>query len=292
MTASKNTFPRRIQQPHGSAAFTPLQPPDNIWTLKLITRRAPEVFGSLLAALVSLAALNTNLLAADNQDTARDKERKLIAILQSDAPAAEKAVPCKQLAVYGSKDAVPALAALLPNPQLSSWARIALEAIPGSEANEALRDAMGKVNGKLLVGVINSLGVRRDLKAVPGLTKHLGDADPAVVSAAAEALGHIGGEDASKALTKALAKTEGAARPAVAYGSILCAENFLTANKQAEARRIYDSVRTAKLPKQRILEATRGAILARQPGGLPLLLEQLRSPDKAFLNLGLAVARE
>ena len=43
---------------------------------------------------------------------------------------------------------------------------------------------------------------------------------------------------------------------------------------------------------QRVLEATRGAILARKQDGIALLLEQLRSPDKVFFQLGLGTARE
>ena len=45
-------------------------------------------------------------------------------------------------------------------------------------------------------------------------------------------------------------------------------------------------------PGSRQLEAIRGAILARQSAGLPLLLEQLRSPDKALFGIGLRTARE
>ena len=55
---------------------------------------------------------------------------------------------------------------------------------------------------------------------------------------------------------------------------------------------MYDAVRKADVPKQRILEATRGAILARGSAGVPLLVEQLRSADKARLAIGLRVARE
>ena len=51
-------------------------------------------------------------------------------------------------------------------------------------------------------------------------------------------------------------------------------------------------MRAAPVPRQRVLEATRGAILARQSDGLPLLLEQLRSPDKALIGIGLRAARE
>jgi HEAT repeat protein len=40
------------------------------------------------------------------------------------------------------------------------------------------------------------------------------------------------------------------------------------------------------------LEATRGAILARGEQGIPLLIEQLKSPDKALFQIGLSTARE
>jgi HEAT repeat protein len=216
----------------------------------------------------------------------------LISLLRSNAPPAEKALACKQLAIYGTKDAVPALAPLLSDPHLASWARIALEAIPGSAPDAALRRAMGKLHGKLLVGVVNSIGVRRDPKAVSDVAKKLKDKDLDVASAAAVALGRIGGPKAGKALNRALATAPDAVRPAVAEGCILCAEWFLSQGKPAEAVKLYDAVRTANVPRQKQLEALRGAILARQSAGLPLLLEQLRSPDKALFGIGLRTARE
>jgi HEAT repeat protein len=73
---------------------------------------------------------------------------------------------------------------------------------------------------------------------------------------------------------------------------VRCAEKFLNQGNDSEAVRLYDRVRLADVPKQKMLEATRGAILARESAGLPLLLEQLRSPDKARFNIGLRVARE
>ena len=46
------------------------------------------------------------------------------------------------------------------------------------------------------------------------------------------------------------------------------------------------------MPRQRVLEATRGAILARGAEGVTLLAEQLLSADKSFFALGLGTARE
>ena len=219
-------------------------------------------------------------------------ERQLISVLQSDSPPQDKAMACKRLAIYGGKAAVPALAALLPDKELASWARIALEAIPDAAADNALREAMGKVQGRLLIGVINSIGVRRDAKAVDALVQRLKDADAEVASAAAAALGRIGGAAAVKALEPLLASAPPGVRPTAAEGCILCAERFLADGNRDEAVRLYDAVRKADVPKQRILEATRGAILARGAAGVPLLVEQLKATDNAFFGIGLRTARE
>ena len=255
-------------------------------------QKSPGLVLTVLLAFVLAAGSAYVAAAADSQSSSAEKERELIRILQSNVPPAEKAIPCKQLAIYGTKDAVPALAPLLSDPQLASWARIALEAIPGPAADDALRDAMGKLQGKLLVGVINSIAVRRDPKAVSVLVKELKDADPEVASAAAVALGRIGGAEAANALDQSLASAPDAVRPAIAQGCILCAEKLLAQGKSADAVKLYDAVRAANVPRQKMLEATRGAILARQSNGLPLLLEQLRSPDKALFGIGLRTARE
>ncbi|MBW7990397.1 MAG: HEAT repeat domain-containing protein [Planctomycetes bacterium] len=220
------------------------------------------------------------------------KERDLIAVLQSDAPKGEKAITCKRLAIYGTEQSVPVLAPLLADKELASWARIALEAIPGPAADTALRNALGKLQGRLLVGTINSIGVRRDAQAIGALVQKLDDANAGVASAAAVALGHIGGEQATKALSQSLADALVGVRSAVAEGCILCAEWLLAHGKAAEAVKLYDTIREADVPDQRHLEAIRGAILARRSAGVPLLIEQLRSEDKERLGIGLRTARE
>lgn len=243
----------------------------------------------LICSVVLAAGMAAPARAADPQEAA------LIAILKSDAPAAEKAITCKKLAIHGSSEAVPELAKLLSDPQLSSWARTALENIPGDAANEALRKAAESLEGRLLIGMINSIGVRRDAGAVGLLTKRLQDKDASdieVSSAAAVALGRIGNADSAKILRSALAINPPKVRSAVAEGCVLCAERLLKDGKSADAASIYDDVRKAEVPKQRVIEATRGAILARNQEGIPLLLEQFRSPDKTFFQLALGTARE
>lgn len=245
------------------------------------------------AVTLALGVLLANALGADNIPPASaEKARQAVAVLQSEAPPADKAMACKQLAIYGKADAVPLIAPLLADKDLSSWARIALEAIPGKASDEALLAASKTLQGELLVGVINSIGRRRDARAVSALATRLNDPDVEVASAAAVALGNIGGDSAAKALQAALTKSTAPARSAVAQGCIHCAEQFFEARKYAKATKLYDVVREADVPGQRKLEATRGAILARQSKGLPLLLETLRSTDQETFRMGLHTARE
>ena len=251
-----------------------------------------------LLAIFSLAAMSPVVVraaeapAAAASSASTNKEPELLAVLSSSAPSNEKAIACKQLAIHGTSAAVPELAKLLPNDQLSSWARIALEAIPGPEADAALRTAADSLQGRLAIGMINSIGVRRDAGAVESLTARLKDQDAEVASAAAVALGRIGNEPATASLTQALAGASPQVRSAVAEGCVLCAEQLHLSGKSDAAAVIYDQVRAADVPQQRKIEATRGAILARGEGGLPLLLEQFHSSDKAMFNLALMTARE
>ncbi|UCD49097.1 MAG: HEAT repeat domain-containing protein [Phycisphaerales bacterium] len=240
--------------------------------------------------LIAVAA--STVVVGQDRAAADAKQRELIAVLQSDAPKADKAIACKRLAIYGTEEAVPALAPLLADMELASWARIPLEVIPGSAPDAAFRNALASLQGRLLIGTINSIGVRRDAQAIDALTQKLSAADADVASAAAVALGHIGGDRAAKALEQALGQAPANVRSAVAIGCILCAEKYLADGKSAEAVTLYDEVRQADIPNQRHLEAIRGAILARQSDGIPLLIEQLESADKERLGIGLRAARE
>jgi HEAT repeat protein len=242
--------------------------------------------------LVAVLALASNLRAANPDPTRAEKENKLISLLQSDAAPADKAIACKKLAIYGSEKAVPALAALLADPHLASWARIALEAIPGRAADEALRNAMPDLHGLLLVGVINSIGVRQDAQAVKDLIGELKNTDPAVACAAAAALGRIGGNRSARALRRDLSRAPAEVRSEVAAGCVECAEQFLAQGNRHAAIRLCRAVRRARVPEERRIEATRGLILAEGSRGIPLLLGLLRSKDKMEFRSGLTIARE
>lgn len=98
---------------------------------------------------VAIALLCGGIHSSYGQTPAKDQEAKLIAVLKSSAEAHAKADACQQLASIGTADAVPALAALLADEKLAHMARYGLETVPGPAVDVALRDALGKLTGRI-----------------------------------------------------------------------------------------------------------------------------------------------
>ena len=215
---------------------------------------------------------------------AQSPEAALIAVLKSDAPQQQKADACIDLGRVGTKEAVATLAALLGDEKLAHMARYGLEPIPDPAVDAAVLAALGQLKGRTLVGVVQSIGVRRDAHAVGPLSKLLADPDGEVAAAAATSLGKIGTAPAEAALKQALGKV-----PAAAEGLLRCAE---TAQKPSQAAALYDAVRAAQVPPSVKAAATRGAILARGKAGTPLLIEQLKGEDAVLFAAALRVGIE
>jgi HEAT repeat protein len=232
-----------------------------------------------LSAVLLLAGA-ASALAQFGNPLAKEPEARLIAILKSDAPQKEKADACMQLARVGTAQAVPALAALLADEKLNHMARYGLETIADPAVDEALRAALATTKGRPLVGVIGSLGVRRDAQAVDPLGALLQDADADVAQAAARALGKIGNAAAAAKLRNALAGVSAANQLAFCEGLLRCAERLAAAGSRDEAAAIYGQLRglTTALHQVRTA-ALRGAILSGGTQGLTVLRENLASAD-------------
>jgi HEAT repeat protein len=198
-----------------------------------------------------------------------DKERqnRLIAVLKSDAPLKDKADACRELALIGDQDAVAPLAALLGDEKLSFHARYGLEPNPDPAVDDALRDALTKLKGRPLLGVIGSIGVRRDGKAVATLTGLLKNDDAQVVQAAARALGRIGNAPAVSALEGALDTASAANRPALSEGLFRCSDALAKHGKVAEAVAILDRLNRPEAPPQVREAAARKARFLRLESG-------------------------
>ncbi len=106
-----------------------------------------------------------------NENFAADIQPGLIEkVKAADTPMNEFQIIGKRLGVYGTVDAVPALAEKLLVWNYSHYARTALQEMPFPEAGAALRDALPLAKeSRLKAGIIDSLGHRQDLEAVPML---------------------------------------------------------------------------------------------------------------------------
>ncbi|UCG59522.1 MAG: HEAT repeat domain-containing protein [Phycisphaerales bacterium] len=219
-------------------------------------------------------------------------EGKLIAVLKSDASRKEKADACRQLGVIGTKAAIAPLAALLGDEELSHMARYGLEPIPDPAVDEAFRDALGRLKGRPLVGVIGSIGVRRDPVAVPALAEMAQNPDVEAARAAARALGNIGNPAAARVLQYRLEHAAVENQLDICEGLLRCAERLSADGERDAAVAIYDKLREIDAPHQVRAGALRGAILARGGSGVRLLRQHLRSDDYILFSAAVQAAQE
>jgi HEAT repeat protein len=189
----------------------------------------------------------------------------------SDPGASEfrKAKACQRAGELGAKEAVPALAKLLSDERMAMYARYGLEPIADPSVDDALRDAMAKLSGNLRIGVINSIGKRRDAKAGPALVKLMLGDDVETARAAAAALGAIGNSDSARELLAAMAKTRGALRLAVGDAALVCAERMIASGMREQGLALYASLSGTDVPKAVRLGAMAAVIREETSVGRP-----------------------
>jgi HEAT repeat protein len=255
---------------------------------------------TLIATLLAFAVAPATARAQSNaKEIMSKKPAELVEILKNpNATIFEKAKACQRLAVVGTKDAVPALSALLADEKLNEYARFGLEGIPDPAVDEALRDAACKLHGRPLVGVVDSIGQRRDAKAVKLLSKLIVEEDVAVASAAAGALGRIGTPAAADTLMMAVA-ADSPIHAAAADACLACAERLAKAGKIQDAgmlcgivRESIDAMDKKDVPKYLRAAAISGSLRIWKEVALERLLKELQSPEKMYFNAGLAAARQ
>jgi HEAT repeat protein len=243
-----------------------------------------------IAAFFLIVALPAGASAQQPVPSAGD-EAQQIAILKSDAPLFEKAKACQMLAVIGTNECVPVLAGLLPNPELSHYARFGLEPNSDPAVDEALRGALDTLKGGLLVGVINTIGMRRDMASADALKKLTSSTDQQVAAAAMAALGRLATPEAIELLTAAIAG-EPAMRPAAADACLTAVDMLLDAGQQDEAIRLLETLLQANLSPRYAIAALHGAIRARGADGLPMLADLLGAEDPAKFAVALRMSHE
>jgi len=211
------------------------------------TQVAVMAGAALLAASSSARAQKASQTAGNRRRKGQDE---LIEVLQKpEATRKEKADALRVLAQVGDRACVPAVAPLLRDEEAADMARYALEPIPDPAVDDALRAVVAEAQGRPLIGAIASLGVRRDVKAVPALSAKLADADPQVAVAAAKALGSIGTLPAANALRDALGKSQAAPHAAAVEGLFRAAESLAALGRHAEAAEAYEALAHSAAPE-------------------------------------------
>jgi hypothetical protein len=175
-------------------------------------------------------------------------ERRLAATLTPAYSHVARSFVCRQLALIGTPASVPALAPLVREEELSVHARNALERIPGTESDKALRDALGQAKGRTRIGVINSVAARRDAASTPVLIKILKE-DPESAAAAAKALGEIGTSEAAKALASSRGKGPAPVQQALVDGTLICADRLVAAGQRSQAITLLEGLTEASQPE-------------------------------------------
>jgi HEAT repeat protein len=177
-------------------------------------------------------------------------ESAALAVLASDAGLQEKARACQELGDFGGPKSVAPLAALLNTEHLADYARSGLEGIQDPSAGRALRKALPTLEGRFLAGAVNSLGVRREIAAVPELQKLALDPKRGVAEEAVASLGLIANRDAAKTLQQVLASGPAELRVPAAHAALVAATQLAKDGQVAGARELLDSIVKALPPGQ------------------------------------------
>ncbi|SPE53437.1 exported hypothetical protein [Verrucomicrobia bacterium] len=221
-----------------------------------------------------------------------DEEQDLIGILKSDASSPQKCDACQKLRTVGTVKSMSALAPLLLEERTSHAARYALEGMPFPEAVAALREALPKSSGPIKAGIIDSIGWRRDAASVSLLEKSLSGADPIGASAAAVALGRIGGQQAVAALTAARKKAPPALQPVVLDSLLRCADYLLSGGDAKGAAVLYLTLLDPTTPHAIGVAAWRGVVMADPSKRAELIAKELASADRPYHIGALKTLRE
>jgi len=233
-------------------------------------------FKSCLGLTLSSGLLLPAFLSVAVADNSGD-ETSHIGVLQSQASSpADKDSACVWLKRHGTAQSVPALAALLTDDQLSQSARYALESMPGPEPENALIAGLAQTSGASKAGVIESLGIRRDSKAVPDLIKLLTDSDLAIARVAASSLGDIATPEALTALEAQLKDPDAARQAAMMEGALRCAQNMLTAGDHDHSLALYQEIYQLPVKEFYHVAAYRGMMLA-SPNGIDLIVDAIKN---------------
>lgn len=181
---------------------------------------------------------------------AADESAALAVLASADAALQDKAMACDELGRMGTAKAVPVLASLLADEKLHDYARDGLERIEDPAAGRALLEALKTLKASQRVGVIISLGDRREEAAVPALekiAKRKGESNHAA-GAALSSLAQVATDKAGKAILAVLAAGNAESRVSAAHAALAAAKRMEKDGRKEAAGTLRKAVATADIP--------------------------------------------
>ncbi len=229
----------------------------------------------------------------DSPEALRKIEARLVEFLQSDATLDSKQKICRRLSIIGTEQSAEVLGDMLTKPATSDMARYALERIPGEKIDKVLRAALENTAGKVRVGIINTIGERRDEKAVDELAKEAKSQDPMVSTAAMVALGKIGGERAARILDDVKSHVRPKEHRVWADAYLMCADSLLPGGKKDEAGDIYQQLYSEDEPLPIRIAALRGLMhVEGSDEAVKLISEVLKDDSRQMRSAAISLSKD
>ena len=205
----------------------------------------------------------------------------LAILLASDATPDAKKFAIGQLAVKGTAAQVPAIAALLADPEFASEAAGALGQIPGPESLAALRDAFAKAPPALAASILTALAPRRDAASLLVFKAGLASDNAATAELSTHALGLLASREALEALHAAKpnpALPDARLNCAIALGDTIVLAELSDPGLPAHIRRAAFLARL-RLPGPDAKAALQSALAGDDPALLGPAISALRNPE-------------
>ncbi len=224
----------------------------------------------------------------DDPTSRRDIEEKILSFIQSEASAGGKMEACRSLRIVGGSASIPVLGKMLIDPETTDMARFVLEKIPGEDAEKVLLAALEASRGAVISGIVFSLGERGSPEAVSALGRLVSGKDPEIAVNAAQALGRIGGSEATKFLMAIFGKAKEPLKSGAARALLVCAEKTARSGMTGDAALIYDHILASKLTTSIRQAAFSGKIMAAGGRAQKLLLDALSGRDPVLYGPAIA----
>jgi len=234
----------------------------------------------------ALAAIEKQIQSAKPEEYPAIEARLIAVIETPEATMPGRQFACQMLRLVGSGKCVPAMAKLLPDDSLSHMARNVLLGMNDPAAADALLQALGGAQGKLRLGIINTIGDRGDRGSLGALVALLTNGDEAAIDAALAAIGKIGGPAAADALDGA--KAAQASKPAWAQAYLRCAGGLAGSGDAARAQAMYRALLDGNYSAQVSAGAFREIVMAQKEQAAPMIVRTLGSADKLMRRAALA----